>query len=59
MSYFVFTVVLALILIFAMPHIISATVRRRGNRKGLSIICRIIGWVLLILAIVSLIRDLL
>ena len=59
MSSFVFTIVLALILSFAMPHIISATVKKKGNRKGFAIISRIIGWVLLILSIVSLIRDLL
>lgn len=53
----IFKIVLALILIFAMPHIISATVKRKGNRKGLTIICKIFGWLLLFLAIWSLVQD--
>lgn len=54
----IFTIIVALILILAVPHIITATVKRKGNRKGLAIISKIIGWALLILTLSSIIRDL-
>lgn len=51
-------IVIGLILILAVPHIISATVKKKGNRKGLSIISKIFGWLLLILGAWQLIQYL-
>ncbi|MEE0978616.1 MAG: hypothetical protein UH625_04325 [Muribaculaceae bacterium] len=58
MTGIIIQIVIGLILILALPHIISATVRKKGNRKGLAILSRIIGWLIIILAVWNLIESL-
>ena len=58
MTGIIIQIVIGLILILALPHIISATVRNKGNRKGLAILSLIIGWLIIILAVWNLIESL-
>lgn len=58
MTGIIIQIVIGLILILALPHIISATVRKKGNRKGLTILSRIVGWLIIILAVWNLIESL-